>query len=241
MSRDEPRAPMISSAPPTEEPQPVCPVGVRDCPFPAGIGELRRQLGALAQEVRTDPLTRVANYRSFREHLDQELERSGRNGRPTGLLMIDIDHFKKVNDVHGHEIGNLALVHVAGVISRQVRKLDTVCRYGGEEFAVILPETDLNAGIPVAERIRLALADTPVPITEGALSLTASLGLATYYPLSPVPAEELIKQADQYLYQAKQQGRNQVRHPEPPQPVSVSNEEKQTLLGLLGKKPSTKD
>ena len=234
MAVDSPSAPDGKAAP-------GCPVGVLNCPYPEGLVQLHQELERLAHQVRTDPLTGVANYRFFSEALEQEIERSQRNGRPTSLLMIDIDHFKKVNDTHGHEIGNQALIHVAGLISRQVRKLDIVCRYGGEEFAVILPETDLYAGIPVAERIRLSLADTPLNLDTFDLTLTTSLGLATYQPYSLSSAEELITQADHYLYEAKQRGRNQVCHADAPSSESISSEEKQALFNLFGRGAKTKD
>ncbi|MFO7766203.1 MAG: GGDEF domain-containing protein [Pelovirga sp.] len=220
---------------------PACPIGVLNCPFPEAVAQLQHELDCLAHQVRTDPLTGVANYRFFVEALEQEIERSQRNGRPTSLLMIDIDHFKKVNDIHGHEIGNRALVHVATLIGRQVRKLDMVCRYGGEEFAVILPETGLYAGIPVAERIRRSLADTPLNLAEIDLTLTASLGLATYRPYSLNSAEELVTQADHFLYEAKQRGRNQICHADVPSSESISSEEKESLFKLFGRGAQTKD
>lgn len=230
-----------SPSPRQDNPAPCCPLGALNCPFPAGLELLQQELDCLTHQVRTDPLTGVANFRFFTATLEHEIERSQRNGRPTSLLMIDIDHFKKVNDSHGHEIGNQALIHVARLIVEQVRKLDSVCRYGGEEFAVILPETDLFAGIPVAERIRRSLADTPLILDQFELTLTASLGLATYQPYSLSSAEELITQADHYLYEAKQRGRNQVCHADVPSSESISSEEKQTLFNLFGRGTTTKD
>ncbi len=231
----------LSPASPTQSSLTTCPVGVSSCPFPKALSKLQQELDQLSLQVRTDALTGVANYRSFMETLELELERSGRNGRPISLLMIDIDHFKKVNDIHGHEIGNQALVHVARLISGQVRKLDIVCRYGGEEFAVILPETDLHAAIPVAERIRLTLAETPLQHGELQLKLTASLGLATYQPYSLSSAAELISQADHYLYEAKQSGRNRLCHTDVPLAKDISHEERQALFHLFGRGAQTKD
>ena len=230
-----------SPASPTQPSLVTCPVGVSSCPFLNTLTELQQELDQLSLQVRTDALTGVANYRSFMETLELEIERSGRNGRPTSLLMIDIDHFKKVNDSHGHEIGNQALVHVARLIIGQVRKLDLVCRYGGEEFAVILPETDLHAAIPVAERIRLTLAETPLQHGELQLKLTASLGLTTYQPYSLSSAAELISQADHYLYEAKQSGRNRLCHTDEPLAKDISHEERQALFHLFGRDAQTKD
>ncbi len=222
-------------------PRTTCPVGVLLCPFPDAMTDLQQELDHLRLQVRTDALTGVSNYRFFIDALEQEVERSSRNGRPTSLLMIDIDHFKQVNDIHGHEVGNQALIHVAALISAQVRKLDIVCRYGGEEFAVILPETELYSAIPVGERIRLTLAGTPLQQDGVLLELTVSLGLATYLPYSLSSATELISQADQYLYEAKKNGRNRLCHTDVPQPESISNEEKQTLIKLFGRDSNAKD
>ncbi|MFO7813442.1 MAG: GGDEF domain-containing protein [Pelovirga sp.] len=230
-----------SAASPAQPPPTTCPVGVLWCPFPNALTDLQQEIDHLIQQVRTDALTGVANYRSFIETLELEIERSSRNGRPTSLLMVDLDHFKKVNDIYGHEVGNQALVHVARVISGQIRKLDVVCRYGGEEFAVVLPETELHAAIPVAERIRLALAESPLQQEGLQLKLTASLGLATYRPYSLSSAAELISQADHYLYQAKQGGRNRLCHTDVSPPESISNEEKQSLLKLFGRDANAKD
>lgn len=230
-----------SPASPAQPPRATCPVGVPLCPFPKALTELQQEFDQLGLQVRTDALTGVANYRFFTETLELETERSRRNGRPTSLLMIDIDHFKKVNDVHGHEVGNQALIHVAALISAQTRKLDSVCRYGGEEFAVVLPETELHAAIPVAERIRLTLAQTPLQLDGLHLELTASLGLASYHPYSLSSTAELISQADHYLYEAKQRGRNRLCHTDAPLAKDLSNEEKQALLQQFGRGATAKD
>lgn len=231
--------PPQTSAP--EPPLATCPVGVIFCPFPSGIAALQEEIEQLNLQLGSDALTGVANYRSFMATLELEIERTRRNGRPTSLLMIDIDHFKKVNDIHGHEIGNQALVHVAKLISGQVRKLDVVCRYGGEEFAVVFPETDLYAAIPVAERIRLALAENSLQHSALQLKLTASLGLATYQPYSLSSVAELISQADHYLYEAKQSGRNRLCHTDVPLAKDISHEEKQALSHLFGRGAQAKD
>ncbi len=231
----------IVDPPPAQQALATCPVGVHLCPFPNALTDLQQEIDQLSLQIHIDALTGVANYRFFTAALEQEVERTRRNGRPTSLLMIDIDHFKKVNDVHGHEVGNQALVHVARMIGGQIRMLDILCRYGGEEFAVILPETDLPAAIPVAERIRLALAQTPLQQDELHLELTASLGLATYHPYALSSAEELVSQADHYLYEAKQRGRNRLCHTDVPPSKSISSEEKQALFHLFGRGSTTKD
>ena len=184
--------------------------------------------------MRTDQLTGLANYRYFCQALEQEMERTQRGGQPTTLIMLDVDYFKKVNDNWGHEVGNQALIHIAGLMCQTVRRLDIPCRYGGEEFAVILPNTELAASIPVAERLRKAIEETPLPVAEQQLSLTASLGISSYLLGEDVSLEELVQRADHYLYQAKQEGRNRVRHASLPKVELVSRDEKDALFDLFG-------
>lgn len=223
------------------EPQsaPVCPVGKNDCDILAAVTALHQQLNELSALVRTDPLTGIANYRHFHQALEREIERTQRNLQPTALIMVDIDFFKKVNDTWGHEIGNQALIHIARLLLQEVRKLDIPCRYGGEEFAVILPETDLRQTVQVAQRIRLAIQNSPLAMDhDKALSLTASLGLAVHSGGHSTTVEELVAEADHYLYQAKRGGRNQVCHAEIPSFDAVSTEEKDVLSTLFGRKKS---
>ncbi|MEA3545724.1 MAG: GGDEF domain-containing protein, partial [Thermodesulfobacteriota bacterium] len=179
---------------------PICPVGETDCPILIEIVELRQNLEELSSLVRTDTLTGIANYRYFLQVLEQEIERTQRNGQPTSLIMLDIDFFKKVNDQWGHEIGNQALVHLSRLLQKTVRKLDIPCRYGGEEFAVVLPDTNLAAAIPVSERIREEVETHPLDVAGQPLHMTISLGISTYFGKSDMSGEELVKQADQYLY-----------------------------------------
>lgn len=220
---------------------PICPVGKKDCAIIAEVVGLRHYLAELSDQVRTDPLTGIANYRYFLHAVEQEIERTQRSGQPTSLVMLDIDFFKKVNDCWGHEIGNRALVHISHLIVQTVRKLDIPCRYGGEEFTIILPDTDLRASIPVAERIRQVVEESPLTVAGQALHLTVSLGVATYTNNHPITAEELVQQADSYLYQAKENGRNQVCSAELPKLDAVSTEEKQVLSKLFGKRTNKKE
>lgn len=225
----------------TPQAVPSCPVGEKSCPVADEVTILRLKLEELSNLVRTDTLTGIANYRHFLQGLEQEMERTQRTGQPTSLIMLDIDFFKKVNDCWGHEVGNQALIHIARLIVQTVRKLDIPCRYGGEEFAVILPDTELRACLPVAERIRQIIAATPLKIAQQNLQLTASLGIATYSTNQQTAAEELIQQADFYLYQAKESGRNRVCHPEVPKIDAVTNEEKQVLSELFGSRQTEKE
>jgi diguanylate cyclase (GGDEF)-like protein len=213
---------------------PVCPSGKKECHIIDELAELRRSLAELSELVRTDPLTGLANYRYFSRALEQELERTERSAQPTTLIMLDIDHFKRVNDQWGHEIGNQALIHIAKLTRQTVRRLDIPCRYGGEEFAIILPNTNLQASIPVAERLRQTIAETPLTLGDKKLHMTASLGIDTYRIGEKATPKELVQRVDHYLYQAKQEGRNLVRHASLPPSEVVSREEREDLFKLFG-------
>ncbi len=230
---------MTADSTPTPEEVPTrpsdCPAGKSDCSIVDELVELRQSLAELSSLVRTDPLTGLANYRYFCSALEQEMERTQRSGQPTTLIMLDIDHFKKVNDQWGHDVGNQALIHIAGLMRQTVRKLDMPCRYGGEEFSIILPNTELAASIPVAERLRRTIAESPLSVDDKPLHLTASLGIDSYLLGDDASLNELVQRADHYLYQAKQEGRNQVRHASLPKVELVSREEKDTLFDLFGR------
>ena len=171
----------------------------------AGLA-LRRAdlLEQLRRNAETDSLTGLANRRTFDETLAAEVARSARSGEPLGLLLIDIDHFKKLNDTHGHQQGDAVLRTLGGLLRALVRSYHTPARYGGEEFAVVLPGCGTAEAVVVAERIRSSLATggTPVPVT-------ASIGVSSA-PADGVTAAELLGAADAALYAAKRAGRNQV-------------------------------
>lgn len=227
--------------PPPEAINSICPVGETDCAIALEVSELRQELSELSDLVRTDTLTGIANYRYFLKALEQEIERTQRSGQPTSLIMLDIDFFKKVNDQWGHEVGNQALIHISSLLQQTVRMLDIPCRYGGEEFTVILPNTPMTASIPVAERIRSSIQDTPLNVAGKLLEMTVSLGITTYTEQQKITVAELVKQADEYLYRAKESGRNRVCHPELPNIEVVSTEEKQALSQLFGSGMTKKD
>jgi diguanylate cyclase (GGDEF)-like protein len=140
------------------------------------------------------------------------MDRSKRSGIPTSLVLADLDHFKAVNDTYGHETGNQALKHLADILKNEVRTTDIVFRYGGEEFAMIFPETHLNLAVKVADRIREQIANSPVPTDEGKINLTASMGASVYMKTSILDLVDFVDSVDKYLYEAKQSGRNCICH-----------------------------
>jgi diguanylate cyclase (GGDEF)-like protein len=157
-----------------------------------------------------DGLTSLYNYREFRRRLAMEVERALRYDRSFALLLLDIDHFKIVNDTFGHQAGDEVLRALAALFRGAVRPTDQVSRYGGDEFAVLLPETPDSGALAVAERIWLLLDSRAIPIpSPQGVSITISIGVATF-PKSAKSEDQLIRAADQALYAAKQAGRNRV-------------------------------
>ncbi|MDH5354937.1 MAG: GGDEF domain-containing protein [Gammaproteobacteria bacterium] len=189
-----------------------CPVSEASCPWLDEVENLRQQIVGLADLVLTDALTGLYNYRHFENILQAEMDRSKRSGIPTSLVMIDLDHFKQINDTHGHEVGNAVLKVVADTLISEVRTTDVVCRYGGEEFAIIFPETHLNLAVKVADRIRESIAMTPIINGSDELNVTASMGASVYIKSSTLTLEEFVDSVDKYLYEAKQSGRNCICH-----------------------------
>jgi len=166
-----------------------------------------RMADELKARARTDELTNLPNFRAFRERIDAELERADRYPESFGVLVMDLDRFKKYNDTFGHAAGNEALRRVALTIRETVRAVDFPARYGGEEFAVIVPQVDASALIVIAERIRTNIESLPAP-PDGA-RVTVSIG-AALYPHDARDREALFKTADARLYEAKELGRNRV-------------------------------
>ena len=171
-----------------------------------------RMAEELKARARTDDLTALPNFRAFRERIDAELERADRYPERFGILVLDLDRFKKYNDTYGHLAGNEALKRVAQTIRETVRTVDFAARYGGEEFAVIVPQVDESALAAVAERIRAGVESMPAP--AGGSNVTVSIG-AALYPDDARDRESLFKAADARLYQAKEAGRNCVVAPIP--------------------------
>jgi len=168
--------------------------------------ELEEANRKISELVYLDPLTRVANRRSLDETLAREVERGARLGLPLTVVLLDVDHFKSVNDSFGHAMGDKVLQSIASTLLANSRPYDLVARYGGEEFLVMMPGDNLEDGGMVAERFRNAISDI---LIDGFISkVTASFGVATLIPGQP--SNSLIGRADQAMYRAKQNGRNRV-------------------------------
>ncbi len=165
-----------------------------------------------------DTLTGVNNRFFWEQRIDEELERSNRNNQPLTCLFLDIDFFKKVNDVFGHQAGDYVLTEVAGAIKKQLRSNDVLARYGGEEFVALLSNIDKEKADEISERIRSAVSQLQLNYNGDDIPVTISIGSASYQPDSAFScpssdiAEALIKQADMALYEAKKKGRNRVEN-----------------------------
>ncbi|MGD2026379.1 MAG: diguanylate cyclase [Anaerolineales bacterium] len=173
--------------------------------------EERKKVQSKLEKIATlDPLTGIFNRRHFFELTQQELNRSRRYNRPLSVIMLDIDHFKQVNDRFGHLVGDRVLVEVARRIQKALRRVDQACRYGGEEFAVLLPETTLTQAEMVATRLWRLVTKQPTVSGELKLKITVSVGVATYHHDGIIAVDTLLDRADKAMYVAKQTGRNRV-------------------------------
>ena len=169
----------------------------------------------IQEQAITDPLTGLSNRRHFEEILAAETARARRLGHPLGLVMIDIDGFKRLNDQYGHQVGDMALVAIGRLLGEQAREIDQMARFGGDEFVAVLPETDLAGAQTLAERVRKAIEALTIHAPDGVLlSITSSLGVASL-PESAADGEGLIAAADLALYEAKRGGKNRVSRSEP--------------------------
>jgi diguanylate cyclase (GGDEF)-like protein len=179
------------------------------------VGILRDETERKAQELElrrlatTDPLTGLANRRHFLTQVERELDRFKRYAQPAALLMLDLDHFKQVNDTYGHALGDAVLKHFAVITGQALRKIDLLGRLGGEEFAALLPDTTLIGAYPLAERLRGIIMESPVETTAGSIGFTVSIGVALFTP-DDQDANAILIRADRALYRAKNRGRNRV-------------------------------
>jgi diguanylate cyclase (GGDEF)-like protein len=201
-------------------------------PFDAEQLEARLRVAGrildLHQTLRTnamyDSLTGLLNRAAIMDSLQQELDRAARESKTLGVLLSDVDYFKRVNDTHGHAAGDAVLREVAQRLRRSLRSYDKIGRYGGEEFLLVLPTCDEKNGLALAERLRHAIEATPVSIGAEAITVTASMGIAIGSAGSQGRMDALIQAADAALYRAKAGGRNRVElaEPEPEMAVATS-------------------
>ncbi|OHC91504.1 MAG: hypothetical protein A3J87_01760 [Sideroxydans sp. RIFOXYB12_FULL_59_6] len=174
------------------------------------ISNRKRLERELVRRAQTDVLTGLNNRRHFYDLAEQELARAKRYGKPLAMLMLDVDHFKQVNDSYGHHAGDAVLRKLSEVCIAALREIDVIGRYGGEEFVVLLPETDAHRALEAAERLRHALAEAEVPLAGGdMLRFTVSIGVSNLVA-TDADLDSVLKRADKGLYEAKNSGRNRV-------------------------------
>jgi diguanylate cyclase (GGDEF)-like protein len=178
------------------------------------VGErLTKQRREIEKQAAHDPLTGLHNRRLFEERLNHEFERARRYGRPLSVLMVDVDNFKKINDQHGHQCGDVVLKRVAQAIAERTRKSDISARYGGEEFVVLLPEIALDGALLAAEKLRQAIGALGFEAdTVGSFPVTVSVGVASTSARRYADGEAVVKDADLALYKAKGAGKNRVEY-----------------------------
>jgi diguanylate cyclase (GGDEF)-like protein len=170
--------------------------------------ENARLHGLVQRQAVTDDLTGLANRRRFLVQLEAEIARSRRSGSQVGIILADLDDFKRVNDTHGHQVGDEALRSFAQILATMARDIDLPVRLGGEEFAVLLPDTDLAGATQLAERLRVALESAVIGGPSAPIRLTASFGVSAFP--AAAAAEDLLSDADKRLYDAKRSGKNRV-------------------------------
>ncbi|MDO8447231.1 MAG: diguanylate cyclase [Rhodoferax sp.] len=173
------------------------------------FAEIHALQAQLSEQANRDPLTGLYNRRYLDPTLARELARCEREGQPLSLMLIDLDHFKQVNDSYGHPAGDEVLKNLAAMLNEQARAADVVCRYGGEEFLLVLPNMPAHIALVRADQWRAAFAATTVRFDKFQMQTTLSIGIATY-PGHGASAEELIRHADRALYRAKSEGRDRV-------------------------------
>ena len=176
------------------------------------IEEASQRMSQLAEqlerEARTDPMTGLANRRYWTDWLTREFERARRYGQPLSCSLVDLDRFKDVNDAYGHDVGDTVLIEISRIMRRNVRPSDLLCRYGGEEFTILLPQTGLQGALQQAERLRRALEAGSMEAHHKVIHITASAGVAAFPGPGIFTAEDLVRAADQAMYEAKRTGRN---------------------------------
>lgn len=213
-----------------------CP-NANECSLAEEVALLREQCRRLEELSFVDALTGLYNFRYLQKALEMEMERTRRTKLPTGLIMIDLDHFKNVNTLYGHECGNMVLARFGKILKDSVRIIDIPCRYGGEEFALILPGASLRQSSMIAERLQEAIRSSPITFGAHTLRITASFGVAVFRFTDESTVGAFLNRADRLLYKAKDLGRDLICAEEPG-PVFVSEEvtesEKAALFSPTG-------
>ena len=172
--------------------------------------ELRKRLSEVERRAALAPPTRLWNRKIGATILQEEVERSLRKGLTIGVMLADIDHFKKVNDKHGHLAGDAVIVATAARMRAALRTYDSVARYGGEEFMAVLPECSHDVAVVIGERLRKRVRSRPVRTDAGALRVTVSVGVCSFRPEKAIDPRRLLARADEALYEAKRSGRDRV-------------------------------
>ena len=172
--------------------------------------ELQEQAKILEEMAITDPLTQAYNRRHFFKLAKIEMERAQNHFLPLSVIVIDADHYKRINDTFGHQIGDLVLIKLVEICQGVIRKTDVFARYGGEEFVILMPETNTETALQIAERIRETVESTKLLVNGQIVQITISLGLSTYDNKQALSFDSLLTQADRALYKSKRTGRNRV-------------------------------
>lgn len=175
----------------------------------------------LTLQATRDVLTELLNRAQFIVEVNREVARMQRTASPGCVVMLDVDHFKRINDTHGHPTGDRILVEMARLLTRMVRDIDQLARFGGEEFAILLPDTSLQEGVLVAERLQEAIQAHPFRVGEQSVTITASFGVAELLADNADAFDRCYHAADKALYQAKEAGRNCVRYAQPEDPLQL--------------------
>ena len=213
--------------------QEPCPLKNQGCPVVDELRRLKQEVKGLQELSNTDTLTGLFNFRYLLTALEGEMERTRRTGLSTGLIMIDLDNFKQINDTYGHESGNKALQWCSRIWRENIRRIDIPCRYGGEEFAIILPGARLPQAVRTAERLRALLVNSPVNLDSELARLTASFGVDAYTVRESLSVEAFVKRTDHFLLEAKAKGRNCVCYKEIKRtvaPTEITDKEREALF-----------
>jgi diguanylate cyclase (GGDEF)-like protein len=211
------------ATPVVEHSSTTCLFSGQTCPLTGRLNELERELEQLRALAVTDPLTGLFNPRYLQSSLAREMERTRRTRLPTAIMMLDLDRFKQINDRFGHEAGNATLIWSSNLLRSSLRRIDILCRYGGEEFVVILPATRLDNAVRTAERLRLALSRAPLELGADRVQVTASFGVDAFTADMGLNEHQFLNRVDHYLLQAKRGGRNCIRW-RPIEPADAATE-----------------